>query len=185
MSKRGQIKKKSLEEEQQAIGAIYKQYIDTFQANAEVPRKVFVKSDTLYAEGKEDPERGQLYIPKPITKLKKDVPTIQKRQPQVNAPPFSSNKRSEKKSNLKALGDELKMLQQERQAKEIKLVLSKMEPTIALSTPENDYSTSTNLFVSNLSPQVTESHLIQLFGTYGPLASVKVSLFENYSYFWV
>ncbi|XP_064212998.1 U2 snRNP-associated SURP motif-containing protein isoform X2 [Tribolium castaneum] len=65
------------------------------------------------------------------------------------------------------------MLQHERQVKEIKLVVPKLEPP-PLVTHESEYTNSTNLFVSNLNPQVTENHLIQLFGTYGPLASVKI-----------
>ncbi|XP_044268115.1 U2 snRNP-associated SURP motif-containing protein-like [Tribolium madens] len=166
MHKRGQVNKKSLEEEQQAIGAIYKQYIDTFQENSDIPRKTFVKSDTLYAEGKENAEKGQLYNPKPFIQLKKQTPNPQ-------APFLSSSKRTKKKSNLKALGDELKMLQHERQVKEIHLVVPKLEPS-PLLTHESDYTNSTNLFVSNLNPQITENHLIQMFGTYGPLASVKI-----------
>ena len=168
--KRSSVNKKQREEEQQAIGAIYKQYIDTFQENSEIPRKTFIKSDTLYAEGGDTSERGQLYNPRPIIKLKKDE-SIQKPKSPPHPP---SSKRAKKKSNLKSLGDELKMLQHERQVKEIKLVLPKIESPSPILCPDSDYSSSTNLFVSNLSPHITEDYLIQLFGTYGPLASVKI-----------
>ncbi|RZC38850.1 Surp and/or RRM 1 domain containing protein [Asbolus verrucosus] len=169
MPKRVLINKRLCEEEQQAIGAIYKQYIDTFQENSDVPRKTFVKSDTLYAEqGKQSCEKGQLYNPKPIIKYKKEEPN----QPTKSASPVLCVKRAKKKSNLKSLGDELKMLQHERQAKEVKL-LPKIEP-LPIVNHDGDYSNSTNLFVSNLSPHITENHLIRLFGTYGPLASVKI-----------
>jgi U2-associated protein SR140 len=171
MLKRGSVKRKLREEEQQAIGAIYKQYIDTFQESSEIPRKTFVKSDTLYAEqGKQNCEKGQLYNPKPIIKFKKEDAVQRTRIPS----PAPGRKHNKKKSNLKSLGDELKMLQRERQVKEIKLVLPKVESSPMSIGQENDYSSSTNLFVSNLSPHITESHLIHLFGTYGPLASVKI-----------
>lgn len=74
----------------------------------------------------------------------------------------------------------------QRKAKKVKQVdvLSKMEPTILL-TPKNKLPVSTNLFVSNLDPQITESYLMEMFRTYGLLANVKVNFLKNYFCFFV
>lgn len=168
MSKRN-LKSKMLQEERQEIGAIYKQYIETFQESAEIPRKVFVKSETLYSGSVHSTEeKGLLYTPVPRIKCKQDVFSSQS-SPQTNI-----SKRGKRQSNLKSLGDELKMLQNKRQTHEIKNLPKIVDVLPSAVIGASDLTNSTNLFISNLKPQITENSLIKMFGKYGALASVKI-----------
>lgn len=45
---------------------------------------------------------------------------------------------------------------------------------ISFASMDSDDPNTTNIYMGNLSPNVTEPQLMELFGGYGPLASVKI-----------
>jgi U2-associated protein SR140 len=108
---------------------------------------------------------------------------------------IAAKKRNEsnKKSNLELFKEELKRIQMERQDHRSQQQKPKQqikdssplkeESTIPTNNDEDKHKNSdtnsddpntTNIFISNLSPKVTEADLIKRFGDYGPLASVKI-----------
>nr|XP_040573159.1 U2 snRNP-associated SURP motif-containing protein-like [Lepeophtheirus salmonis] len=118
--------------------------------------------------------------------------------------PGSKKKIQEKKkSNLESFKEELKAIQEEREERHrVKSMLKSSSstttppappgPTIVEPVPVPVPSpplcsgkdqrnaldcgdpTSTNLYLGNLSPRLTEQQLMEIFGKYGPLASIKI-----------
>ncbi|CAG0913285.1 unnamed protein product [Notodromas monacha] len=118
--------------------------------------------------------------------------------------PGKKKKDGKKKSNLELFKEELQKIQEERQERfKLKHMLSssdspsvkdkpvKPEPiepranigiSLALDAPaagppgsfDNGDPTTTNLYLGNLHPKVSEQQLVEVFGKYGPLASVKI-----------
>ncbi|XP_063873088.1 U2 snRNP-associated SURP motif-containing protein-like isoform X3 [Scylla paramamosain] len=110
-------------------------------------------------------------------------------------PGKKKEKEKKKKSNLELFKEELKMIQEERaerhriknmyqtresgkssrfEAPEPKIpgFLGMDDPKIGSFDPGDP--TTTNLYLGNLSPKITEQRLMELFGRYGPLASIKI-----------
>lgn len=101
-------------------------------------------------------------------------------------------KKSDKKpSNLEAFKEQLKRAQEQREEKHqskkaevfAKTGNSELaslvapgfdEPTKAVGSFDNGDPNTTNLFVGNLSPEVTEELVCEAFARHGPLASVKI-----------
>lgn len=94
-----------------------------------------------------------------------------------------------KKSNLELFKEELRQMQEEREERHKyksaarSMIHSQADsdgPTV--STRESDLSGSfdngdpntTNLYLGNLCPKISEQQLMELFGKYGPLASIKI-----------
>ncbi|KAL3847445.1 hypothetical protein ACJMK2_018351 [Sinanodonta woodiana] len=107
---------------------------------------------------------------------------------------------SKKKSNLELFKEELKQIQEEREQRHKMKKIFRDQPvsdveseddkfpafdpldldmgrdpfgklgTLDLSTDEN----TTNIYVGNINPKMTEQQLCEIFGKYGPLASVKI-----------
>lgn len=110
--------------------------------------------------------------------------------------------KEKKKSNLELFKEELRMIQEEREERHRLKAQMKdsskstrfesFEPsggppkdsTFAIAEPEykppstGSYDTgdptTTNLYLGNLNPKMTEQQLCEIFGKYGPLASVKI-----------
>jgi len=85
-----------------------------------------------------------------------------------------------KKSNMESFLEELK---RESQLKEIRKKAGIPEPQPIAPPPVSDKSmghhdtgdpTTTNIYVGNLSPQITEEFLVREFGRFGDIASVKI-----------
>lgn len=173
MSKRDLERK--IREEQEATAHAFQEFIETFQISAATQGKTFVKSGVLNpSKGQEDQcQKGQLYIPKTV--FKKDPNTIKNAiecARLLKESKIERTKNQEKpKSNLELLKEELKLRHSVREEKN----KDKKEEVVCCSAEtENGDPHSTNIFVANLSQKVTENDLMQLFGAYGPLASVKI-----------
>ncbi|KAK4313057.1 hypothetical protein Pmani_015576 [Petrolisthes manimaculis] len=116
---------------------------------------------------------------------------IEKDKPEK--PGKKKEKEKKKKSNLELFKEELKMIQEERaerhriknmyqtresgkssrfEAPEPKIPGFLDDPKIGSFDPGDP--TTTNLYLGNLSPKITEQRLMELFGRYGPLASIKI-----------
>ncbi|CAG0890371.1 unnamed protein product [Cyprideis torosa] len=111
---------------------------------------------------------------------------------------------SKKKSNLELFKEELKLIQEERQERRnmkgalkdsgsihtdkalgsgLGLALDETEPSPPSysgsgSKPAPSYDVNnaltTNIYLGNISPKMTETQLMEIFGKYGPLASIKI-----------
>lgn len=107
--------------------------------------------------------------------------------------PLGKKKMQEKKkSNLELFKEELKQMQEEREERhkykhaartmmqtQIHTVLEHPEPIYReTQEPQGSFDTgdpnTTNLYLGNLNPKITEQQLMEIFGKYGPLASVKI-----------
>ncbi|XP_062608000.1 U2 snRNP-associated SURP motif-containing protein-like, partial [Saccostrea cucullata] len=119
-------------------------------------------------------------------------------------PPVPGKKKTEtkKKSNLEIFKEELKQMQQEREQRhkmkkrnqqppdpgiipppiEEPARISKFEPIptdinladLKLGPYDPADETTTNIYVGNINPKMTEQQLCEIFGRFGPLASVKI-----------
>lgn len=91
-----------------------------------------------------------------------------------------------KKSNLELFKEELRQIQEEREERNkyksiAKTILTTPEPDYMLMRGEGDFGSmdngdpnTTNIYLGNLNPKISELQLMELFGQYGPLASVKI-----------
>ncbi|XP_055330103.1 U2 snRNP-associated SURP motif-containing protein-like [Paramacrobiotus metropolitanus] len=105
--------------------------------------------------------------------------------------------KDKKKSNLEIFKEELKQIQQEREERkrlkdQIAKIESKLGTTVSLPPSQHAAfldddlrvfdgtydlsgdSSSTNLYMGNIAPNITEEQLCDIFGRYGPIASVKI-----------
>eukprot|EP00051_Salpingoeca_urceolata_P029008 m.488678 g.488678 ORF g.488678 m.488678 type:complete len:591 (+) comp26016_c0_seq1:149-1921(+) len=92
-------------------------------------------------------------------------------------------KQEKKRSNMASFMEQLKRSQEHREARKERRPDGSVVDPLTEAPPRShggggsfdtgDPST-TNLFVGNLSPNMTEAVLAQTFGAYGPLASVKI-----------
>ncbi|CAH2218616.1 jg13595 [Pararge aegeria aegeria] len=195
MSSRNLSKKEQEElrkkEEEEAAAHVFKEFVETFQEVPSTTSKVWVKAGTYDAGArKEDTsERGKLY--KPISRLDEKrstnevdaVRSLAQRSDAVRA----RNKKSgdKKKSNLELFKEELRQIQEERSERHKyknvlrdRGVVGPAEPVIDMLPDVGSYDTgdpnTTNLYLGNLNPKITEQQLMEIFGRYGPLASIKI-----------
>lgn len=119
-------------------------------------------------------------------------------------PPVPGKKKTEskKKSNLEIFKEELKQMQQEREQRHKMKKMRNQPPDPGILTPPMedpsraskfepmpaDFNiadmklgpydpvdeTTTNIYVGNINPKMTEPELCEIFGRFGPLASVKI-----------
>ncbi|KAI5645039.1 RNA recognition motif domain-containing protein [Phthorimaea operculella] len=184
-----ELKKK---EEEEAAAHVFKEFVETFQEVPSTTSKVWVKAGTYDAGArKEDTsERGKLY--KPTSRLdEKRTPSeaeIVRSLIKAESSSRSSQKnklsKDKKKSNLELFKEELRQIQEERSERhKFKNVLRErgvigVEPIIPDIPDIGSYDTgdpnTTNLYLGNLSPKITEQQLMEIFGRYGPLASIKI-----------
>lgn len=159
---------KKLREEQEATAHVFQEFLQSFQATPVPKSKTFVRSGVLHPNShEEDTEKGQIYNPKPLFKQQKAVAikdVIECARLVKESKVERARGQEKPKSNLEALKEELKMRHAFNKSKTV------ME-TVSLHSSD---PATTNLFVANLNPTVTENDLMLLFGAYGPLASVKI-----------
>ncbi|XP_076053103.1 U2 snRNP-associated SURP motif-containing protein isoform X2 [Oratosquilla oratoria] len=124
--------------------------------------------------------------------------TVRSEKP--DKPGKKTKEKEKKKSNLELFKEELKMIQEERAERHrIKSMYGSRDSgkTSRFESPETKVAgfledksyiaddpkmgsfdpgdpTTTNLYLGNLSPKITEQRLMELFGRYGPLASIKI-----------
>lgn len=202
MSKKELEERRKREEEEQTA-SVFKDFVDTFQNSASTGAKVWVSAGTYDAGSRREDtkEKGKLYKPTPRG-LADDKPShgaqeyakILASESKKDLTPLGKKKAQEKKkSNLELFKEELKQMQEERQERHkyktvartmmqtqvIHTVLENPEPIYrdvqeAQGSFDNGDPNTTNLYLGNLNPKITEQQLMELFGKFGPLASVKI-----------
>ncbi|XP_017304880.1 U2 snRNP-associated SURP motif-containing protein [Diaphorina citri] len=199
LSKKEQEEQKKKEQEAAAAQA-FEEFVATFQENpAAKTNKVWVKAGTYDAgRRREDTsEKGKLY--KPQSRLQEDKDSSASKAEEyarllgdkkTESQRLKKNNKIDikKKSNLEMFKEELKMIQEEREERHkykgvLKGVYSEeAEPPSAIAIYQEETKGSfdsgdpctTNLYLGNLNPKITEQQLMEIFGRYGPLASIKI-----------
>lgn len=200
MGKRPLTKKEQEElrkkEEEEAAANAFKEFVETFQEAPSNVSKVWVKAGTYDAGSRREDnrEKGKLY--KPTSKIE-EKSSAEKAQEYAkllandsSKKDLSSKKKSQekKKSNLELFKEELRQIQEEREERhKYKSQARSMLPPQSSSdndpifTKESESGSfdngdpnTTNLYLGNLNPKISEQQLMELFGKYGPLASIKI-----------
>ncbi|XP_045031760.1 U2 snRNP-associated SURP motif-containing protein isoform X1 [Daphnia magna] len=195
-----EIKKR---EEIEAAAEVFEEFVATFQEDASKVSKVWVKAGTYDAgQRKEDAkDKGKLY--KPTSKLASLAESFSTRPKPNDTKDIKESKdksllkKEKKKSNLEMFKEELRVIQEEREERhrvKAHLKPSRFEPVSAhspstsksslahgLILPEEKTGSfdvgdpnTTNIYLGNINPKMTEQQLMDIFGKYGPLASVKI-----------
>ncbi|XP_053683700.1 U2 snRNP-associated SURP motif-containing protein isoform X2 [Sabethes cyaneus] len=195
MGKR-QLSRKELEEQKKredeaAAAHAFKEFVETFQEAPSKISKVWVKAGTYDAGSRKEDvrDKGKLY--KPSSKLDVEqeraneyvkMLASESKKDQLLAKKKSQEK---KKSNLELFKEELRQIQEEREERhKYKHMAKSMLPTTVDQEPvynekesgsfDNGDPNTTNLYLGNLNPKISEQALMELFGKYGPLASIKI-----------
>lgn len=191
------LSKKELEEqrkkeEERAAAHVFQEFVETFQETPVNGSKVWVKAGTYDAGArKEDTkDRGKLYKPQSRILASQELLTSAERA-QAYARMLAVDKKPERlgkkktsgKSNLESFKEELRQIQEEREERhkykgavrtpiesELDLFLKCGE----LGSFDNGDPSTTNLYLGNLNPKITEPQLMDIFGRFGPLASIKI-----------
>ncbi|XP_066155445.1 U2 snRNP-associated SURP motif-containing protein [Euwallacea fornicatus] len=196
MGKRG-LSKRELEEqrkreEEKAAAHVFQEFVETFQdAPLNGSSKVWIKAGTYDAGArKEDTkDKGKLYKPTSKLQVKEESMTSAERA-QAYANMLINEKKPERlgksrksgKSNLESFMEELKQIQEEREErhKYKTHIKTPIENELDLfmrgdmGSFDNGDPNTTNIYLGNLNPKLTEPQLMEIFGRYGPLASIKI-----------
>ncbi|XP_040005796.1 U2 snRNP-associated SURP motif-containing protein isoform X2 [Xiphias gladius] len=187
LTKKEQEELKKKEEEKAA--EVFEEFLASFETSEKSRVKTFVRGGIVNATKEEEAaevKKSKLY--RPATKF---VPVSQNLLPVSSAESkkstFKRKTEEKKKSNLELFKEELKLIQEEREERHKR---KKNDPggggeggygdlDIPLSGRSTLYDdltvpTTTNLYISCISPKMNEEMLCKEFGKYGPLASVKI-----------
>ncbi|XP_051156379.1 U2 snRNP-associated SURP motif-containing protein isoform X1 [Leptopilina boulardi] len=196
-----ELEEQRKKEQEQAAAQAFEEFVATFQDTPNKPtNKVWVKAGTYDAGKRQEDtrEKGKLY--KPQSKISEMVDNRSSaEQAQEYARLLGSNERKvdrlgkkkkegeKKKSNLELFKEELKMIQEEREERHKYKGVVKTVLTTACEDPmmaalkcvedgsfDNGDPNTTNLYLGNLNPKITEQQLMEIFGKFGPLASIKI-----------
>ncbi|XP_046746298.1 U2 snRNP-associated SURP motif-containing protein isoform X2 [Diprion similis] len=196
-----ELEEQRKKEQEQAAAQAFEEFVATFQETPnKTSNKIWVKAGTYDAGKRQEDtrEKGKLY--KPQSKISELVDNRSSaEQAQEYARLLGSNERKldrlgkkkkegeKKKSNLELFKEELKMIQEEREERHkykgvVKTVISAQteDPMLAAlkcvedGSFDNGDPNTTNLYLGNLNPKITEQQLMEIFGKYGPLASIKI-----------
>ncbi|KAF7380084.1 hypothetical protein HZH66_014439 [Vespula vulgaris] len=196
-----ELEEQRKKEQEQAAAQAFEEFVATFQETpSKTTSKVWVKAGTYDAGKRQEDtrEKGKLYKPQSkISELVENRSSAE--QAQEYARLLGSNERKldrlgkkkkegeKKKSNLELFKEELKMIQEEREERHkykgvVKTVISTQseDPMMAAlkcvedGSFDNGDPNTTNLYLGNLNPKITEQQLMEIFGKYGPLASIKI-----------
>ncbi|GLH10041.1 U2 snRNP-associated SURP motif-containing protein [Gryllus bimaculatus] len=198
MGKR-QLSKKELEEQrkkeqEEAAAQAFEEFVATFQETPSKAGKVWVKAGTYDAGRRQEDtrEKGKLYKPQSrigdivdknatAERAQEYAKLLSDRKPER---PGKKREKEKRKSNLELFKEELKLIQEEREERhKYKGMVKTFEDvqTMKTSVDESKYGsydngdpTTTNLYLGNLNPKITEQQLMEVFGRYGPLASIKI-----------
>ncbi|XP_067631661.1 U2 snRNP-associated SURP motif-containing protein [Eurosta solidaginis] len=197
MGKRS-LSKKELEEQkkkedEEAAAHVFKEFVETFQEAPSASSKVWVKAGTYDAGSRREDnrEKGKLY--KPTSKLEEKT-AAEKAQEYAkmlasdlkkDSLPIKKKSQEKKKSNLELFKEELRQIQEEREERhKFKHLAGQQVVPQQVVEPVPDVResgsfdtgdpTTTNLYLGNLNPKISEQQLMELFGRYGPLASIKI-----------
>ncbi|KAM6911921.1 U2 snRNP-associated SURP motif-containing protein isoform 1-T1 [Lycodopsis pacificus] len=194
LTKKEQEELKKKEEEKAAD--VFEEFLASFETNEKSGVKTFVRGGIVNATKEEEAaevKKNKLYRP-----AGKFVPVSQHASPVSSADSKKSvsldsdvciktyKKKAEekKKSNLELFKEELKLIQEEREERYKRKKndsggggFGELDaPLSGRSALYDDLTvpTTTNLYISCISPKMNEEILCKEFGKYGPLASVKI-----------
>ncbi|XP_075165473.1 U2 snRNP-associated SURP motif-containing protein [Haematobia irritans] len=201
MSKR-QMSKKEIEEQkkkddEEAAAHVFKEFVETFQEAPSASSKVWVKAGTYDAGSRREDnrEKGKLYKPSSKVEEKSAAEKAQEYAKflasDLKKDSMSLKKKSQekKKSNLELFKEELRQIQEEREERHkfkhmaqsnILQVRDQKDHIVENEVVERSGShdtgdpNTTNLYLGNLCPKLSEQQLMEIFGRYGPLASIKI-----------
>ncbi|KAK2828553.1 hypothetical protein Q5P01_019587 [Channa striata] len=182
------LKKKEQDElkkkEEEKAAEVFEEFLASFDTSDKSCVKTFVRGGIVNAT-KEAEEVNKQKLYRPATKF---VPVSQHVSPvsstESKKSTFKRKAEEKKKSNLELFKEELKLIQEEREERHKR---KKNDPggggggdlDTGLSRRSTLYDdltvpTTTNLYISCISPKMNEEMLCKEFGKYGPLASVKI-----------
>ncbi|XP_054481243.1 U2 snRNP-associated SURP motif-containing protein isoform X2 [Anoplopoma fimbria] len=186
LTKKEQEELKKKEEEKAAD--VFEEFLASFETNEKSGVKTFVRGGIVNATKEEEAaevKKNKLY--RPATKF---VPVSQHGSPVSSAESkkatFKKRSEEKKKSNLELFKEELKLIQEEREERYKRKKsdsggggggFGELDtPLSGRSALYDDLTvpTTTNLYISCISPKMNEEILCKEFGKYGPLASVKI-----------
>nr|XP_013118904.1 unnamed protein product [Stomoxys calcitrans] len=201
MAKR-QLSKKEIEEQkkkddEEAAAHVFKEFVETFQEAPSASSKVWVKAGTYDAGSRREDnrEKGKLYKPSSKVDEKSAAEKAQEYAKflasDLKKDSLSLKKKSQekKKSNLELFKEELRQIQEEReerhkfkhmaqsnmlQVKDQKEHTTEHEVVERSGSHDTGDPNTTNLYLGNLCPKLSEQQLMEIFGRYGPLASIKI-----------
>ncbi|CAB0027865.1 unnamed protein product [Trichogramma brassicae] len=151
-----EIRKK---EQEQAAAQAFEEFVATFHNdNNKNSSKVWVKAGTYDAGKRQEDtkEKGKLYKPQP----KMGDFGAPDSGPDYTKFLITSNERKQ---------DRLGKKEKRWRKKEKEIMLGFTEGSF-----DNGDPNTTNLYLGNLNPKITEQQLMEIFGKYGPLASIKI-----------
>ncbi|KAI8128559.1 hypothetical protein FF38_02695 [Lucilia cuprina] len=197
-----EIEEQKKKDDEAAAAHVFKEFVETFQDTPSASSKIWVKAGTYDAGSrKEDSrEKGKLY--KPSSKLE-DKSAAEKAQEyakmlasDLKKDSINLKKKSQekKKSNLELFKEELRQIQEEREERhkykhmaQAAVSQPSAQPSQAIAEHHHNHQTeertgshdtgdpnTTNLYLANLCPKISEQQLMEIFGRYGPLASIKI-----------
>ncbi|XP_029956603.1 U2 snRNP-associated SURP motif-containing protein isoform X2 [Salarias fasciatus] len=172
LTKKEQEDLKKKEEEKAA--EVFEEFLASFEASEKSNVKTFVRGGIVNATKEEkeaELKKSKLY--RPSTKL---VP--QHASPVSSAESkkatFKRKAEEKKKSNLELFKEELKLIQEEREERHKRKRNDPSGGAGFVFYDDPTVPTSTNLYISCISPKMNEEMLCKEFCRYGPLASVKI-----------
>ncbi|XP_050523952.1 U2 snRNP-associated SURP motif-containing protein [Daktulosphaira vitifoliae] len=188
-----EINEQKKKEEEHAAAQAFEEFVATFQNEGKKSSKVWVKAGTYDAGKRQEDtrEKGKLYKPQARGSSDNiDKDDLSRFMGEKKSDRSTSKKKRDgekKKSNLELFKEELKMIQEEREERhKFKGVLQKtiedpeiknlimVEPDEIKGSFDSGDPNTTNLYLGNLNPKITEAQLMEVFGKYGPLASIKI-----------
>ncbi|XP_017867259.1 PREDICTED: U2 snRNP-associated SURP motif-containing protein isoform X1 [Drosophila arizonae] len=148
-------------------------------------------------------EKGKLYKPgsklveKSASEKAEDYAKLLASDLKKDPTPLKKKNQEKKKSNLELFKEELRQIQEEREERHkykhmaVASAPVAQQPQQQVQAPSTSQSQSTNsrdaggsfdtgdpnttnLYLGNLNPKISEQQLMEIFGRYGPLASIKI-----------
>jgi len=200
---RTEAEKQKLREEEEKIANVYKEFNDHFDDKPKNKiGQTWIKAGTFDAGSRKEDSAGKGTVYKPTSKLaelaetfstKKAVEEATRKAEELAARPAkpgAKKQKEKKKSQLEIFKDELKAIQEERDERNKYKAMLKaggapipgksvvdIPPGGNIADMMADVGgdpSSTNLYLGNLSPRLSETALTEMFGRFGPLASVKI-----------
>uniref|UniRef100_A0A069DXK2 Putative splicing regulator n=1 Tax=Panstrongylus megistus TaxID=65343 RepID=A0A069DXK2_9HEMI len=193
-----ELEEQRKKEQEKAAAQAFEEFVATFQEPANKTSKVWVKAGTYDAGKRQEDtkEKGKLYKPQSRIELPSEKNSAEKAQEYARLlgermkpeRPGKKKEKEKKKSNLELFKEELKMIQEEREERhKYKGAIrssSEIDPEIlkssslSLSDEKGSFDSgdpnTTNIYLGNINPKITEQQLMEVFGKYGPLASIKI-----------
>ncbi|CAH1400389.1 unnamed protein product [Nezara viridula] len=192
-----EIEEQKKKEQEKAAAQAFEEFVATFQEPANKTSKVWVKAGTYDAGKRQEDtkEKGKLYKPQSRLDVPVEKNSAEKAQEYARLlgermkpeRPGKKKEKEKKKSNLELFKEELKMIQEEREErhkyKGVVKTAALIDPEVIKATgvmPDEKGSfdsgdpNTTNIYLGNINPKITEQQLMEVFGKYGPLASIKI-----------